>query len=101
MDNKWIRVKDRLPPFNLFVEVYHKDVIKNHKKRSYCALLKRENGIFWSDDGWDEEMSGKFGITHWRYMEPDPYGRVPFMTVSKRGAYKVVLRRMTDLVDHG
>lgn len=95
--NTWICVKQRLPPFGIFVEViFGRLSRKNDIHRGFCCLLDggEKDGIFWSSDCSDERMSGKFGITHWKEMSPDNLGRIPQIYISSKRFFKIKLKKI-------
>lgn len=94
---EWISVKNRLPPFHIFVEViYGSKTRMNDLYRGFCCLCQgnEEDGIFWSKDGSDERDWGKFGITHWKQMTPDHLGRIPVVYANKKRYFKVKMKKI-------
>lgn len=99
MKSEWINIKDKLPPFKEFVEVIYPD--KNSicdLNRDFAAYLKDDDGCFWMSAGMDERNWSKDGykIKYWRPMNTDTKGRKPFITITKRGYYKVILKKVKE-----
>ena len=93
----WVSVKERLPPFDVFVEViYGRKSRMNNYFRGFCALHQgnEDEGVYWSKDGSDERTTGKFGITHWKYMNADLLGRTPILTITKKGDFAIKLKKL-------
>lgn len=93
----WINVKDRLPPFGIFVEViYGRKSLMNHLYRGFSCLVQgnEEDGVFWSKDCSDERDGGKYGITHWKEMTTDHLGRIPVLFVTRKGSFKIKLKKV-------
>lgn len=93
-ENPWISVKTQMPPLNEFVEVVYKNKsFINEKLRDFVCRINDGVSEMWTKEGGTEEELGKFDIIYWRRMFPDPWGRKPFIYVTKRGYLKVRVKR--------
>jgi len=83
----WISVKDRLPPYDEFVEVYMEDTTYRRLKREFCAYVEIDGVSMWTSSGMceDEWSDEGFKITHWKKMSPDPNGERPYVRKIRKG----------------
>ncbi len=91
----WISVKERLPKPHEFVEVVLRDFSYSSLRRSFMSLFKHENGLMWTSASMtEEEWSTKgYKVTHWKPMEADPKGRKAYLSITKRGLFKIVFKK--------
>lgn len=93
----WINVKDRLPPFLVFVEViYGKKTRMNNLFRGFACIFQgnEEEGIFWVKDEMDERDWGNFGVIYWKEMTPDNRGKTPVLFTTKRNFFGIKLKKV-------
>jgi len=89
---EWIKCSDALPREHEFVEVsYRKKSIISEFERAYATLCNVDGKIKWITYCSDDDY--KNYVKFWRYLSPDPYGRLPFLKTNKGGYFEIVLRK--------
>ena len=96
MTSKWINVKDEMPPFDEFVEVYFGDDNYRELRRGFAAYTHIEDKIMWTTLGmFEDEWSDKgYNITHWKEMDLDPKGKKGYLILDRHNFVKAVLKKV-------
>lgn len=87
---EWISVKDRPPPLGMVVEcIGPKNWFYSKLGRDYFALVKVNNKLIWITPSLtDFEGENELDIKYWRYILPDPSGKIPYVKIIKYNSNK-------------
>ncbi len=86
--SEWISVKDRLPPDDEPVLVYHEDddhiTLGEFEKTDIKQYFHSDGSQFFYDDGWSSQIpwAQKGRVTHWMPLPLPPTTEVPKLPVS-------------------
>jgi hypothetical protein len=80
----WTETDKQLPPLGQVIEgINPPDWLYSNLGRDYFALVKIQRKLIWITPSLCDMNYEELRITHWRTLQQDPSGKMPFVKVIK------------------